>query len=251
MLNAVYSDVVTTAKGTATLQTGNYDISTKRLSMVCYLTVPDGCIMVKAGVIAASGTSSKYNAQDELTMDNADYVKTGSNLSGLRSLTYTWIKSNVSVGDTWYARAYVTYTDSQNNTVTVYGDRIILNAGTDYDYTEKASAKINSVSWDASTKRATFVSYITVPDGAVMEKAGIVAANSSAYNPETAILTTENATYVKSGTNLSSLQTLTYTWIKSNVSSGDIWYARAYVIYTDESGNSHTVYGNIIKYQAE
>ena len=37
-----------------------------------------------------------------------------------------------------------------------------------------------------------------------------------------------------------------YTWNKTKVETGDTWYARAYLVYTDAAGVQHTVYGELI-----
>jgi hypothetical protein len=154
----------------------------------------------------------------------------------------------VAIGDIWYARAYVVY-ELNGKTTTVMGERITINAGTDYDKTEKASAKINSATWNSDTERATFVAYLSIPEGGTMVKAGVVASGN--YNPANDGLLTvdKNAQYVKTSTKLSNLQ-LIYTWTKTKVSQGDIWYVRPYVIY-DINGVRHTVYGNLVKLQAK
>ena len=35
-----------------------------------------------------------------------------------------------------------------------------------------------------------------------------------------------------------------YTIRKANVSAGDTWYGKAYVVYADNLGNYHTIYSN-------
>ena len=41
---------------------------------------------------------------------------------------------------------------------------------------------------------------------------------------------------------LSDKKAVRYTWTK-NVKTGETWYVRAYLVYTDLNGNVHTVYG--------
>jgi hypothetical protein len=247
-LEAVYTDDVVEQMGTASLNTASYDFDTKYLSIVSYLTVPEGATMVQAGIYAASAASTKYNPNEELTDANADYVKKATKLSSSQ-LTYTWIKTKVEIGDIWYARAYVKYRLADGTEKEVMSERITINAGTDYDKYEKATAKVNSAAWNPDTKEATFVAYLTIPEGGKMVKAGVVASGN--YNPANDGLLTvdKNAQYVKTGTKLSNLQ-LTYTWIKTKVSKGSIWYVRPYVIYDDSDGTQHTVYGNLVKLQA-
>lgn len=57
----------------------------------------------------------------------------------------------------------------------------------------------------------------------------------------------ESFTYKATATNNSN--TGQYTVRKANVSSGEVWYAAAYMIYADESGNIHTVYSNEVSKQ--
>lgn len=250
-LKAVYSTEVTEAIGTALLKTAVYHADTKKLAMVAYLTVPEGCRINNAGLLAVSESYNGYGPEQDLTFDNAQYIKTSVAAVGKSApVTYTWTKSSVSIGDTWYARAYVTYEDADGQQHTVYGDRVTVTAGEDYDAAEKGTAKITSSSYDSSTKRAKFVAYTTVPEGAVISKAGLVAASSS-LDANNTILTAENAEYVKASTlAVGKSAPVTYTWTKSKVNSGDIWYVRAYLVYT-LNGTEHTVYGALVSFKAQ
>ena len=254
-LKAVYSVEVTQALGTALIKSGSYDISTHKLTVLGYMTVPsDGCKIVSAGLYAASANSDKYNANDELTSANADYVKVSTKAVGTAGpLSYTWTKSNVNAGDIWYVRPYIIYTDEANEEHTVYGDRVTLCAGTEYDPAEKATAKINGASYDSTSLKAKFIAYLAVPEDAVIQKAGLVAKSQAAgFDPDTEILSANNAQYVKSSTlAVGTNGPVTYTWTKSSVNTGDIWYVRAYLVYTDKDGIEHTVYGDLLKYTAQ
>lgn len=254
-LKAVYSLEVTQALGTALIKSGSYDISTHKLTVLGYMTVPsDGCKIVSAGLYAASANSDKYNANDELTSANADYVKVSTKAVGTAGpLSYTWTKSNVNAGDIWYVRPYIIYTDEANEEHTVYGDRVTLCAGTEYDPAEKATAKINGASYDSTSLKAKFIAYLAVPEDAVIQKAGLVAKSQAAgFDPDTEILSANNAQYVKSSTlAVGTNGPVTYTWTKSSVNTGDIWYVRAYLVYTDKDGIEHTVYGDLLKYTAQ
>lgn len=250
-LKAVYSTAVTEAEGTALLKTAAYHADTKKLVMVAYLTVPEGCRINNAGLLAVSESYNGYGPEQDLTFDNAQYIKTSAAAVGKSApVTYTWTKSSVSIGDTWYARAYVTYEDADGQQHTVYGDRVTVTAGEDYDAAEKGTAKITSSSYDSATKKAKFVAYTTVPAGAVISKAGLVAASSS-FDANNTILTAENAEYVKASTlAVGKSAPVTYTWTKSKVNSGDTWYVRAYLVYT-LNGTEHTVYGALVRFTAQ
>ena len=251
ILTAVYATEAVEAIGTATLKTSTYNVSTKKLTSVAYLTVPEGAKIVAAGLYAASG-SGHYDPNENLTANNADYVKSLASAVGKGgSVSYTWNKTNVNPGDVWYLRAYISYT-LDGITKTVYGYRITVKAGRDYDSAEKGTAAIKSVSYNSSTKKATFVAYLTVPEKATIEIAGLVAASSVSFDPASDVLTADNADYVK---NLASVAgkggAVTYTWNKSAVNPGDTWYARAYLIYTDSSGIQHTLYGELMMLTAD
>ncbi|MCR5165733.1 MAG: hypothetical protein K6C13_00720 [Oscillospiraceae bacterium] len=107
------------------------------------------------------------------------------------------------------------------------------------------TAAITSKSYNSSTNKATFVAYLTVPEGAVISRAGLIATNAGPG------LTMENAQYVKvsapaTGTSVPA----TYTWTKTKVNSGDTWYVRAYVIYTYKYGTEHLIMSDVVSYTA-
>ena len=126
------------------------------------------------------------------------------------------------------------------------GEIMEITAGQDYDAAEKGTATIRSATYNAETKKATFNAYLTVPENAVIVKAGLVAAPSTSFNPSTDVLTDDNATFVKSSAKAEGQSApVNYTWNKSNINEGDIWYARAYLVYT-LNGEEHTVYGLLV-----
>ena len=85
-----------------------------------------------------------------------------------------------------------------------------------------------------------------MPNKAVIVKSGLVAVSATKFNPNEAILTAQNADYVKSSAKaVGKCAPVNYTWNKSNVNSGDVWYARAYLVY-NLGGAEHTVYGKLV-----
>ena len=85
----------------------------------------------------------------------------------------------------------------------------------------------------------SFVAMLTVPKGAKIDHAGIVATSDSA---KAGNLTAENADYVRGKAN--DKTTVEYTWTKSK--AGDAtWYVRAYLVYT-MNGTQYTVYGDVV-----
>ncbi|MBR4132063.1 MAG: hypothetical protein IKT99_03715 [Oscillospiraceae bacterium] len=249
-VRAVYTEQAVEAVGTALIRTGTYNAGTKKLVFVAYLTVPQGAKITASGLVAAAGAGS-YDPAEALTLENADYVKNSANAVGTGGpVSYTWTKTGVCIGDVWYARPYVSYT-CQGESRTVYGDRVKITAGCDYDSAEKATATIRSASYNASTKKAVFAAYLTVPAGSTISKAGLVAAPGSSFDAANKLLTWDTAVYKKYGENAIGTEgPVSYTWTKTSVNPGDIWYVRAYVMYTDDTGKEHKVYGELFTYTA-
>lgn len=119
-LTAVYvqESVVVEAKGTTEIIDMSKDTTDKKLVFVSMSTVPEGCTIEMAGIIATNNAGIATGGN--LTASNALCVR-GREWSG-NAFRYTWIKTNVSDNETWYVRAYLVYTDAEGNTNTVYGD---------------------------------------------------------------------------------------------------------------------------------
>ena len=246
-LRAVYTTETVEALATATVRFAKFNIESKKLSINVYLTLPnDRCTIVKAGLVAAAADGYFDPETQELTDDTADYAKSLSSAVGKSApVNYTWNKSNVSQGDKWFVRARLIYKDENGSEQVVYGPMITVIAGTDYDYAEKGTATIKDLYYNETTKKATFIAYLTVPENGVIVKAGLVASSTANFDPETALLTSSNADYVKSlSAAVGKSAPVNYTWNKGNVESGDEWYARAWLVY-DLDGVRHTVYGDL------
>ena len=285
-LRAVYTEQQVEAQGTATIKSASYNPETEKLSFVAYLTVPEDAVIDAAGLVSAhvdsssespsaasnavngkakasagkasgtilkgTGNNSGYDPEQELSIENADYVKSLAKAVGKSTpVNYTWTKTAVKPGDIWLTRAYVTYRSGDEIT-TIYGDCLTTSAGEDYDSSEKGTATIKSTSYNPSTKKATFVAYLAVPEGGIITKAGLVASSAGHFDPAAQVLTSANADYVKSLALAEGKSTpVNYTWNKTKVNSGDTWYARAWLVYTDTAGTEHTVYGSLTKLTAE
>ena len=252
-IKAFYSVETVEAVGIAFIKTANYNQDTKKLVFVARLEVPTGAVIKQSGLVSSPAASYDPEGGVELSLDNAVYKKNSSKSVGTGGpVNYTWTKSSVELNDVWYARPYVIYTYDDEN-VTIYGEMVTVRAGYDYDRSEKATAVIKSSSYDASTGKAKFVAYITVPDGGKIVKAGVVASpaqGEGAYDPSAGLLTLDNAMYKKvSAKAVGTGEPLNYTWTKSSVAAGDKWYIRAYVIYTID-GVERSVYGDLVTYTA-
>ena len=247
ILRAVYTAEAVESQGTATLRSANYNVDTKKLTVNAYLTVPENAVIVSAGLVASSSANYNPSANGELTANNAQFNKVSSKAVGKSApVSYTWTKGSVSPQDVWYIRAHVSYKyDSESEIQEIYGELITVTAGCDYDYAEKGTASINATEYDSNSKKARFIAYLTVPENAVISRAGLVASPATAFDPTTTLLTYENAAYKKISTKaVGKSAPVSYTWTKGNVNSGDTWYARAYLVYT-LNGVEHTVYGKL------
>ena len=121
-LIAVYGEEEVVPVGTAIIKSKEYDPSTQKAKFNAYLTVPDGATVVKAGLVASSTVS------DGLSADNAQFVKSLAAAEGkCAPVSYTWTKTKVESGQTWYVKAYLVYT-YKGTTYTVYGDLETLTA---------------------------------------------------------------------------------------------------------------------------
>lgn len=123
-LTAVYVDADATVDVTATanIVSVTYDEKTNKMQAIASLAVPENYTMVYEGLIATSDTTIGSDA-DAFTYEAAQYQKVQNVEDKNYSVcTYTWTKSNVLLGDTWFLRAYVVYKDAEGNIYTVYGD---------------------------------------------------------------------------------------------------------------------------------
>ena len=101
----------------------------------------------------------------------------------------------------------------------------------------KGTTEIVDVIKDTVNGKISFVSMSTVPEGCKIQNAGLVATMTAGDFDAT------NARAVKVGT--TSASAYRYTWTVP-VSSTDVIYVRAYLVYSDKNGNVHTIYGDIV-----
>ena len=86
------------------------------------------------------------------------------------------------------------------------------------------------------------------PEAYTFVKAGLVAVNKSNYNEDTFVAGSADANvYDRSPSGANLIPVNTYTWTKSNVSSGQTWVARAYVQYRNAEGSVVTVYSDVLE----
>ncbi len=104
------------AKGVTRIESMGAEIENRKLVFVSVSTVPEGCAILKAGIVATSDPAKAVS----LTSANADFVR--GDATTAKTYKYTWRKTKVTEEQTWYARAYLSYRDSDGDAHEVYGD---------------------------------------------------------------------------------------------------------------------------------
>ena len=95
---------------------------TNKLAFVSILSVPEGCQMLKAGVVVQSADT--LNGA-ELTKENAKLVKfSDTSKNSYSSYKYTWTMSTTNHTKQWTVRPYLEYKDAKGKTQIIYGDAV-------------------------------------------------------------------------------------------------------------------------------
>jgi len=90
----------------------------------------------------------------------------------------------------------------------------------------------------------SFVAILSVPDGATMLRAGIVACKASDLINGHTEPSIDYARFKRyNETTCRNYTTFKYTWTKGNINPTDTWCVCAYLLYSDENGE-HTVYSS-------
>ena len=114
----------------------------------------------------------------------------------------------------------------------------------DTEIEKVGTAFIESVTTVNGNKIA-FVSKVSIPEGARILRAGIVANTEAELNGSE--LTTDTAKFTRyDDSKCYDYLAYKFTWTKGNVSESDVWCVRSYLVYSDENGE-HTVYGDLVK----
>lgn len=124
-LTAVFvtEDTAVNPAGVAAIIEVVKDYDNRKISFAAFANVPDGFVIKNAGVIATSNASVGGDAAG-FNVDTADYVRGAADAG--TATRFVWTKSKIG-DETWYVRAFITYTDTNGNTVTVYGDILSAN----------------------------------------------------------------------------------------------------------------------------
>ncbi len=138
--------------------------------------------------------------------------------------------------------AEYTFFPSEDTTVTA----VFVDEDTEIDY--QILVSLDSIDTTTVADKNVFTYSWYCPDNYTFVKAGIVAVNKDNYNEATFVAGSSDANVYDrspSGANLKPVNT--FTWTKSNVTSGQTWRAMAYVQYRDADGNIVTVYSDVVE----
>ena len=115
---AVYSDDVIKHKPIIRITNAVPDKEGNKITFAAQREIPSDCTVLSHGIIL---TSDSTLDKDTFIIGGAGVLKGTSNKTA-NSGTYTLYKSNVNVGDTWYARGYVNYKTADGRVKTIYSD---------------------------------------------------------------------------------------------------------------------------------
>ena len=186
-------------------------------------------------ITVEDGTGSGVYNENDIVTAVAKEAETG--------MKFSHWKDNANGNILSYNEKYVFYVSEDTSIMAVY-----VKTGTKVD--AKGATNIvglNQTDVSKGKGKLSFVSMSTVPNGCKINKAGIIATNNFELANSNEF-TDKKATFVRGMS--SNKKAVRYTWTKS-VQSGETWYVRAYLVYTDLNGNVHTVYGDMISQKYE
>ncbi len=184
-------------------------------------------VTVTGGTLDSGVSGDSYQVGTELTV-TADSAEEG--------FQFDHWENNGKIAS--YNEVYSFHVPSKDVTL----EAVYSTVGTEVE--KVGTAFIESVKIIDNNKIA-FVSKVSVPEGARILKAGIVANTEANLNGSE--LTTETAQFTRyENSKCYDYLTYKFTWTKSNVNEYDVWCVRPYLVYRDENGE-HTVYGELVK----
>ncbi len=202
----------------------NNGVEVLTISPVYPEIVDTATLTVVGGVVSENGEIS-----GEFKLNSALTVVADAAVSG-KQFTY-WTDQNGNIVS--YNQGYAFYLGGNTVLTANYIDSA--------EMLEKlGTAEITNITKQAFVSGISFVASFSVPEGAKIDFAGIVATSNAdkAQN-----LTAENADYIRgSAQNTTSGR---FTWTKSNAGAQNEWFVRAYLVYTDIDGETKTVYSSL------
>ena len=247
-LEAVYLDAddVFDLSGNCVEDAVVIDKTNRKITFTFLNTIPEGCTIVKAGIVATSDMT-KANT---LSVDNADYNRFKENIT-VHNYQYKWTKTNVQDGQAWYVKGYQIYKDKNGTEHIVYSNlqKATLNGyQTIHEDRIVGTALMDTVTCDKVNSKLTFAAMMNVPADCTIKWAGVAAtSDKSKVDQLTKITATEktmvNGCYVRGMT--TTKHTVLYSWTKTQVTASETWYVVPYLIYTDSLGTERVVYGEL------
>ncbi len=196
-----------------------------------------------AGISSANAlkrTVSRISAKNMSSLAVIDQIYvTATEGSEEQEFSY-WTKRDDGVSEpvvVGYEEDYAFLMPSRDTTLTAVYEGSKIKEGTAY---------IESVTVH-DTNKISFVSVVSVPNGATMERAGIVACMEGDLNEAHSAPSIDYARFKRyNDTTCKDYTTFKYTWTKGSVGTNDVWCVCAYLVYSDKDGE-YTVYGNMVK----
>ncbi len=111
------------------------------------------------------------------------------------------------------------------------------------DVARAGVASIIKINKDTENRTISFASFANVPDDFILKQAGIVATSDNTVGTDPDRFNIGTAAFNRYQAATSTI--LRYLWTKTNVGS-ETWYVRAYLVYTDDQGNTITAYSDIV-----
>ncbi len=187
--------------------------------------------------------------------DTATVTVVGGTIQGTEALTtaeYTLNSGIVLVADAPADGMQFAYWTDENGTILGYNQSYAFYLAGDVTVTaifvehaqaveQVGTAEIAEIIKQEGKSGISFVAIFDTPEGSTIDFAGVVATSDAAVGQN---LTRENATYVRGGAQESGNGR--FTWTKSNAGADTTWYVRAYLVYTDADGVTHTVYSSVV-----
>ncbi len=187
-------------------------------------------VPVEVTVVGGTG-SGTYYANNQVTV-TANAAEAG------KKFAY-WTDDD---GNIRSYNAEYTFFPSADTTVTA----VFVDADTEIDY--QILVSLDSIDTTSVADKNVFTYSWYCPEEYTFVKAGIVAVNKDNYNEATFVAGSSDVNvYDRSPSGANLIPVNTYTWTKSNVTSGQTWMAKAYVQYRDAQGNVITVYSDVVE----
>ena len=195
------------------------------------LTINGGTIVsVDGSTIDAGNTTGLYKT--------INAIKVQANDAGTGKKFAYWKDQDGKVLS--YVSDFTTYLNKETEITAVYVDE-------NETVEVNAIAEIASISLDETTNKMKVVASVSVPSDCIIVSLGILATTDTSVGTDSDKFNADNAQYNRFlNVESENVRNGRFTWNKSNVYNGDVWFLRAYVTYKDANGNTYEVYGDVV-----